>query len=272
MHSNLPVYDFKRCKLCGSDTAKPAFALARSTVYACSDCDFHYLDYLDQAERENQRKKLSDNDRRYIELREKESAELHPARMKLVLQAATIQTGRLLDIGAGIGQFQLLASQHGFNCRGIEPSSLRRQYARESSGLELTEHLVESDYWQIHFCRAFDVITLWDVIEHVNFPRETLEYAVKLLRPGGALLLDTPSRSVLPYKISTVASRLSGGLVSLFLPHYYSDAPYGHKQIFTPDQLTGLLRELGLSVTVEQRSYAAPNKGNKIILAATKTA
>lgn len=265
------IYDFSRCKLCGGRNARPTFPLAKSTIYACRDCGFHFLDHLDIIdEKIEKQKRLTESSRHYIETRENESAPLHPARLEFVKGCIEPGTNKILDIGAGIGQFQQLATTQGFNCRSIEPSNLRRQYAKEKWGLELNKQLVDTNYWQIHYCRAFDAITLWDVIEHVNFPRETLQAAVKLLRPGGVLLLDTPSRTVPAYNFSTKISRLSGGLISLFLPSFYSTAPYGHKQIFTPMQMTDLLTELGLTVTTLQKSYANQARGNKIILAATK--
>jgi 2-polyprenyl-3-methyl-5-hydroxy-6-metoxy-1,4-benzoquinol methylase len=269
MPSTETTYDFCRCKLCGQHSAHPTFPLAESTVYACRNCNFHFLDHLDKTDEKY--KQLTESSRHYIETREKDNFALHPARLELVKRCADPDATKLLDIGAGIGQFQRLASQYGFNCRGIEPSSLRRQYAEEKWGLQLNKELVESNDWQIHYCRAFDVITLWDVIEHVNFPRETLEAAAKLLKPGGILLLDTPSRLVPAYKISQCVSRLGGGLINLFLSHFYSTAPYGHKQIFTPQQLINLLNVLGFRITILQKSYTTPKKGNKIILAAVKT-
>lgn len=263
-------YDFSRCKLCGGQNAKPAFPLIDATVYACRDCDFHYLDHLDIIAEKS--KKLTESSRHYIEARAEESAALPPARLELTIHSTKPGARKLLDIGAGIGQFQQLATEQGFNCRGIEPSSLRRQYAQEKWGLELNSQLVDTNYWQVHYCRAFDIITCWDVIEHVNFPYETLQAAVTLLKPGGVLLLDTPLRTVPAYTVSTKISRLSGGRINLFLSSFYSTAPYGHKQIFTLVQMGTLLNQLGLEITYLSRGYEHQKKGNKIILAATKKA
>lgn len=263
-------YDFSRCKLCGGKNARPAFPLIESTVYVCRDCDFHFLDRLDVIDEKH--KQLTDSSRRYIETRERENSALHPARLELVNRYVEQSVNKLLDIGAGIGQFQQLATEQGFICRGIEPSSLRRQYAEEKWGLQLNSQLVDTNYWQVHYCRAFDVITCWDVIEHVNFPRETLQAAVTLLRPGGVLLLDTPLRAVPAYNISTRVSRLSGGRINLFLSSFYSTAPYGHKQLFTLVQMGNLLNDLGLEITYLSRGYGHQKKGNKIILAAVKKA
>jgi len=263
-------YNFSRCKLCGGENAKPTFPLINATIYACHDCDFHYLDHLDGVEEKG--KKLTESSRRYIESRVGENEALHPARLELTIHSTKASARKLLDIGAGIGQFQQLATEQGFNCRGIEPSSLRRQYAQEKWGLQLNSQLVDTNYWQVHYCRAFDIITCWDVIEHVNFPYETLQAAVTLLKPGGVLLLDTPLRTVPAYTLSTKVSRLSRGRINLFLSSFYSTAPYGHKQIFTLVQMGNLLSQLSLEITYLSRGYGHQKKGNKIILAATKKA
>lgn len=263
-------YDFKHCKLCRQTSAEPLYQLSDSNVYCCKQCDFHFLDQLDSASDSAPEKNLSAASRRYIETRSDEGAHLHPSRFALLQNLAGTSPLKLLDIGAGLGQFQLLANRHGYETFGIEPSSLRRQYAREAFALELSDQLVDSDHWQTHYPEFFDLITLWDVIEHVNFPRETCAAALRLLKPGGILLLDTPSRNVLPYRLSDLTYRLSRGSISLFLPGFYSALPFGHKQIFTPKQLGSLLQELGLEIIHQAKAYPHQHKKDKIIMAAVK--
>ncbi|PLX97354.1 MAG: hypothetical protein C0622_13360 [Desulfuromonas sp.] len=262
-------YDFSRCKLCGKP-AKPFAEIPGGQLYACGACDLHYLDHID-GEEAGADAPLSDKARRYIELRSDESALLHPSRAELVRRTAGDPPCRLLDIGAGIGQFQLLMNEEGYSTNGIEPSALRRGYAAETFNLQLSDQPVDAHFWQDNFAAAFDLITLWDVIEHVNFPRQLLRAAVNLLKPGGLLLLDTPNRDGLSYRLSCSAARLSGGKLSLFLGNFYSAAPFGHKQIFTPAQLDSLFTDLGLEVIHRAASYGRnPHKGDKIILCGRK--
>lgn len=264
-------YNFNRCKLCRQLTAQPAYHLHDSIVYVCSECDFHFLNRLDTLPAASTHDiVLSEKARKYIEIRAEEGSHLHPSRLHLVKALAAPSQLALLDIGAGLGQFQLLSEEQGYKTSGIEPSSLRRQYALETFSLQLSGQLVESDYWQGNYAGYFDLITLWDVLEHVNFPLETLTASLKLLKPGGIILLDTPSRTALPYRLSESLYRLSFGKVSLFLPGFYSTSAFGHKQIFTPSQLTKLLQDLGLRIIHQAKSYTNERRGDKIILAATK--
>jgi 2-polyprenyl-6-hydroxyphenyl methylase/3-demethylubiquinone-9 3-methyltransferase len=265
---NQSAYNFERCKLCGKLTAIPSYRLKESWIYLCSSCDFHFLSILDDKEVEN---KLDGKARNYIGSRLNESQHLHQERISLVNKYIDLNSIEALDIGAGLGQFQLLISEAGGKCLGIEPSSLRRQYAAEKFGVKLAEELVDHPCWQEKLSQHFDLITFWDVIEHVNFPRETLESAVRLLKPGGLFCLETPSRDVLSYRLSLKAYHFSRGKLSLFLPNFYSTARYGHKQIFTRQQLTNLLNSAGLEIIEWRHSYVKRlSPGNKMIVVARK--
>ncbi|MDX2494837.1 MAG: class I SAM-dependent methyltransferase, partial [Desulfuromusa sp.] len=266
-------YNFQRCKLCGEIAAKPTYDLGNSSVYSCQNCDFHFLnqlDYITESLRDS--KPLTDESRKYIESRIHEGAQLHPARMDLVQKHINLNNCKVLDIGAGLGQFQRLLNNQGAETQGIEPSRIRREYVREKFGIRLHHELINDTYWQSGFAGYFDLITLWDVIEHVDFPCETLEFAIKVLKPNGMLFLETPSREVLSYKLSQQVYRLSAGKISLFLPSFYSPGLYGHKQIFTHDQIIGLLKQFGLEIICSKHSYSTSLlRGNKIILGGCKT-
>lgn len=261
---------FSRCKLCRRDGSTPTWHLGKGSIYRCPHCDFHFLNQLDgSADAEDTG--LSAAGRRYIESRVAEGKHLHPLRLQLVQQHCSIANAMTLDIGAGLGQFVQLVQQHGAMALGIEPSALRRAYALEASGLELSHRLAEDDYWQTGYPQAFDLITLWDVIEHVDDPCSTVAAATALLKPGGWLYLDTPDRDVFSYQLSRIVCQWTAGKLLLFLPHFYSCIRYGHKQIFTRSQITGLLRDCGLiPVTMHLSRQAKRAFSSKIVLAARK--
>ena len=95
--------------------------------------------------------------------------------------------GRLLDVGCHIGIFLDVARQAGWETYGIEPSrwSADRARARELSVVHGT--LAEADFPEAFF----DVVTMWDVLEHLADPLVELQRAHRLLRPGGLLALST---------------------------------------------------------------------------------
>jgi len=73
---------------------------------------------------------------------------------------------------------------------GVELAEYAARYARETLGLENVRcvDLLEADYDQA----SFDVVTLWDVIEHVTNPQELMKRIHALLRPGGMVFIHTP--------------------------------------------------------------------------------
>ena len=76
---------------------------------------------------------------------------------------------------------------------GIGLSDSGAFYAAMRHGLEIHKRPIESDFWQNPYANHFDAVTLWDVIEHVNYRSQTLQSAANVLKTGGLLLIDTPS-------------------------------------------------------------------------------
>lgn len=93
----------------------------------------------------------------------------------------------LLDVGAYTGVFVEIAAQHGWDAWGIEPSSWAVKEAR-SRGLHMVQGTLDTvDLPDKHF----DVVTMWDVIEHLTDPRSALLEARRLLTPDGLLVVHT---------------------------------------------------------------------------------
>ena len=99
--------------------------------------------------------------------------------------------GRLLDVGCATGQFADAMQRYGgWQAMGVDLSPEAAGFARETFGLEVhTGDLFSADYSD----GFFDAITLWDVIEHLYNPVETLREVRRVLAPGGILVLRTPS-------------------------------------------------------------------------------
>lgn len=246
------MYDFTRCKLCAAPGASRTYELAKTTVYACSACGFHYISHLDSLPAEslnNTVQTLNQKAWDYIEGRLPGNEKQLKKNLNLVKRHLSLPGANCLDIGAGAGLFPHLLAEAGAFVHGIEPQGIFREFAQRKFGSDLNEETIESLHWQRGFTNFFDVVTLWDVLEHVNFPSETLQNAYNITKPGGWLFLDTPRRDALYYRISEWAYRLSGGKNSLFLESLYSPLPFRHKQIFTLRQLVQLVKSIGYTVT-----------------------
>ena len=137
---------------------------------------------------------------------------------------------------------------------GIELSDSRAHYARTRHDLPIDKHPIESNFWQNGYAQHFDAVTLWDVIEHVNYPQQTLQSAVKVLKPGGLLLIDTPCRDSFYHRLGELTYKLTGGRFPTFLNAMYSAHLFGHKQIFSTSEMKKLFESVGLQV-IELRKF-----------------
>ena len=108
------------------------------------------------------------------------------------------QTGKLLDIGCATGIFLKSMQNIGWVTAGVETNAHAAEIARAEHGLdvrhgELRNNMFPPDY--------FDVVTMWDVLEHVSEPRITLGLIAESLVPGGWLLLRIPNPQGLEKRI-----------------------------------------------------------------------
>lgn len=107
-----------------------------------------------------------------------------------VLRQLLPNGGRLLDCGAGGGEFVYLAGRNGFSATGIEPNDGYREFARQEYGTDMRAGTVQDHGFD---AGSFDAITMFHVLEHVIDPIETLRTLRDWLRPGGVLLIEVPN-------------------------------------------------------------------------------
>ena len=94
--------------------------------------------------------------------------------------------GNLLDIGAGTGDFLLVAKNNNWNTVGIEPSEKAKAIAK-AKGVELKSNLSELE------SNSFDIITMWHVLEHVPNLENQIKELKRLLKPNGSILIAVPN-------------------------------------------------------------------------------
>jgi len=96
--------------------------------------------------------------------------------------------GKLMDVGANAGIFLNVAQESGWTVEGIDPSKWAKGEAKRRFGVKV-ENLTFEEL--IAKPASFDVITMWDVLEHYLDPLAQLKKANKLLKKGGVLALTT---------------------------------------------------------------------------------
>jgi 2-polyprenyl-3-methyl-5-hydroxy-6-metoxy-1,4-benzoquinol methylase len=105
---------------------------------------------------------------------------------KLKLINSESKKGKILDIGAGVGDFLSVAKNDGWQTIGIEPSDKAKTIAK-SKGVTFVESLTELEN------NSFDVITMWHVLEHVPDLENQIKELKRLIKPTGTVLIAVPN-------------------------------------------------------------------------------
>ena len=138
--------------------------------------------------------------------------------------------GTVLDIGCQCGVFLTVAAEHGWDCHGLEPLFAPAIYARARFGLRVvTDTLGETTYPP----EFFDVVTAFQVFEHLIDPAREVAYIRRCLKPGGLLVVEVPDIASLWVKVFGARHR-----------HFVED----HVSFFSACTLNRLLTRMGFRV------------------------
>jgi len=138
--------------------------------------------------------------------------------------------GRLLDFGCGFGLFLDAARAAGWDVAGLDPLPGHGAYARGALGLDVVSDTLRDETFPV---RSFDVVTAFQVFEHLPDPRTELTQLRRLLRPGGIVAIEVPN-------IATPLVRLMGPRHRHFVPD--------HLWFFSPTTLRRFVEAAGFEV------------------------
>jgi len=109
------------------------------------------------------------------------------------------KTGRLLDVGCAFGYFVELALSRGYDAYGFDPSSFAVSQARKLVG---KKRITEGTIGDVAYPTAsFDIITMFDVFEHLEDPLNDMKKLSALLKPDGVIIIATGDTRSLAAKI-----------------------------------------------------------------------
>lgn len=141
------------------------------------------------------------------------------------------EKGRLLDVGTAAGAFLGVAHQRGWGVSGCEPNRWMAEWGSNHYGIEICPGTIfDMDLLDAEF----DVVTLWDVLEHTPDPQAVLHECRRVLKPGGILIVNYPDIQ------SAIARLLGRKWVFLLSVHLY---------YFTPATIRRMLEGTGFKVT-----------------------
>lgn len=244
---------FKRiCPVCGSDDPRPWLHPPQSPgpVVRCARCSFVYVNPIETMKSLIAEGPVSDtqssslltsanaNDIKgrweepIIEgyMREVQFKRENAVEILHRIESLQPQRGRLLDVGCFCGVFLSVAAERGWDCDGLEPLIGPSIYARSHYGLRVVTDTLRATTFPPN---QFDVVTAFQVFEHLIEPDKEIEIILPMLKPSGLLVIEVPN-IVTP-------------LVNLLGPrhrHFVQD----HVSFFSAQTLSALMERFGLRV------------------------
>lgn len=238
-----------RCIIC--DSRRPPrgiFTKGGRTFLKCDTCDLVRLQPLPSLDelREYYDREYKQNTGMGAALVAQEEMARVTARDRLSVVRRYTSGEHWLDIGCGSGVFLDEASKAGFSPQGIDISEEAVDKARRRN-LRAYTATVENVFPDT----AYDVVTAFDVIEHVLDPVSFLESVYKLLRPRGILALTSPDTSSL--------------ICRLMRRRWFFYIPEQHLFYFNRRNLSALLLLLGFNVLDALKARKALNYNYSLI-------
>jgi 2-polyprenyl-3-methyl-5-hydroxy-6-metoxy-1,4-benzoquinol methylase len=164
----------------------------------------------------------------YYDEREAEKYSLYVWRKRLKIIKNYSQSGNLLDVGCAFGGF-LKAAADDFEPYGIELSEYAGNYAKVKFGKNIHVGTLDDHPFERSF---FSVITMIELIEHLNDPASAIKQCYDLLKDDGLLVIQTANMDALQAKI--------------FKERYAYFMP-GHLSYFTKKNLCVIIKKSGFT-------------------------
>lgn len=223
-----------QCPLCRSGDLKDHMALDGIRTATCAACEFTFSrDTL----------QFSEIDRFYVDGYH-DRRHMDGQRVNATINVELLRHFRpdlsgvaLLDIGSGYGFFlDKLRDSGARRIVGVELSQAQRKYSTEQLHLETLGQMDD-----LSRADQFDVITVFEVIEHIPEPREFVQRAIEHLKPGGSLIIGTDN-------FTSDVVRVLGQQFPKWIPHE-------HVSFFNSVTLKGMLEQSAYLKLAAVRSF-----------------
>jgi 2-polyprenyl-3-methyl-5-hydroxy-6-metoxy-1,4-benzoquinol methylase len=196
------------CPVCLNPATRPALTGGdwlfestpeRFTLHSCESCRCLFLNPMPKEEEiagfyPDQYWWSASNSQRGGALKKLESVYRKLAlgdHVSFIVRAAENRAGlHLLDVGCGSGTLLGMLKQRGFQSIGIDFSAEAARVAETENGVRVVVGSLDQASFP---AESFDIVTMFHAIEHVPNPRTVLAEVSRILKPGGALILQAPN-------------------------------------------------------------------------------
>jgi len=230
--------DSFRCFICDSKNFRKIFTKKEKDFLKCQGCNLICVSPLPSPDeiKAYYEKEYELDTGMYRALVQAETLAQATAQSRLRAIRKYISGQRLLDIGCSTGAFLGEAAKAGYECEGIDISTLAIEIAR-SNNCQAYATIVENFSTEAQY----DVVTGFDVLEHVLDPVSFLKSVYNLLKPNRILALTS-------HDTRSIFCRFMGR-------HWYFYMPEEHLFNFNRKNLSLLLSRLGFEVLHYSRAH-----------------
>jgi 2-polyprenyl-3-methyl-5-hydroxy-6-metoxy-1,4-benzoquinol methylase len=193
------------CNLCGANDYRVVFPKGYAQVHQivrCNHCSLMYAnpqEAIDCQEFEQYEEKVRNQDPESVQYFQKQHVQLTDNLQVLkILNDLYPSRGKLLEIGSYLGIFLDRIRAAGWDVTGLEPFHSVAELSRKKYGLNVVEALLPEAKFP---AGAFDAIIMLHVIEHLPNPAEYIREIRRIVRPGGAFVVETPRFDSLMFKV-----------------------------------------------------------------------
>lgn len=223
------------CLICSSEKIKIFCEKNNYILYACQNCDVVFIwpmpDDLSEIYKKEYFKSNSQTKSFGYTDYDQDKEPMREIFMHYLKRFEHLTPGRkIFDIGTATGYFLDLAKKRGWQTAGIEISNYAANIAKARGHDMVFGRLPEAVV-----DKNFDVVTMWDVLEHLDDPKAYLKVVNKILQPDGLLVINTVDRGSLWAK--------------LWGRYWHLINPPEHLFYYSKKNLELLLKDAGFEIT-----------------------
>jgi 2-polyprenyl-3-methyl-5-hydroxy-6-metoxy-1,4-benzoquinol methylase len=226
------------CGLTGPDGFAVRFEKPGFEVWECRGCGFLFIPSRFRQSVDYTRYKSRDVSERVAQ------GDLWIKKQRNLLRYRVIgkthASGPVLDVGCGFGHFLLTGKELGYDVRGVEMCRENAEFVKNRFGIPVWQ----GDFLDYPETEFFDVITLWDALEHIQNADRVVSKASRLLKGGGLLVVQVPQ---------------AGSLIAKMLGSRWWAMGPDHANYFSKRTVRLLLEKNGLEVRRVRSSVELKN-------------